>query len=261
MAITMPISSHSTIKRFFKSGFTAKNIAEPLLSLDCDKPSAYVREFMQERDLDLIGIRRDGEMWGYVKDDDLKNGVCRDHAHLLSNELLIDEEVPLHLVIPMLDESGLVFLMSLGTVGGVIRQRDVEKPITRMWLFGMITILEVGLTRIIEMEYPDQSWKSKLPANRLSKALDLQAQRLEKGQFLRLLDCLHLADKGHIIALDTDLRERLRLGSRTNARRTITQVERLRNNLAHAHSLLPDNWEMIVKFSIQIEGLLKMLDI
>jgi hypothetical protein len=48
------------VKRVFMESFTARDIAEPLASFDADTPLAHVRDFMQNRDFDLVGIRTPG---------------------------------------------------------------------------------------------------------------------------------------------------------------------------------------------------------
>jgi hypothetical protein len=43
-----------------------------------------------------------------------------------------------------------------------------------MWLFGMITIVEMFISRTIETKYPQSTWRSELTSERLKKAEDLQ---------------------------------------------------------------------------------------
>jgi hypothetical protein len=50
-----PIQSHMT--KLFTEGFTAVDIAECLPSFDADKSSAYVRQFMSDKRLEVVGVR------------------------------------------------------------------------------------------------------------------------------------------------------------------------------------------------------------
>ncbi len=54
---------------------------------------------------------------------------------------------------------------------------DLQKPPVRMWLFGMITIIEMALTRMIEAVYPDGSDLKELEAlrNNLAHSWDIIA--------------------------------------------------------------------------------------
>ena len=38
-----------------------------------------------------------------------------------------------------------VFVTTIGTVTGVVTRDDVQKPAGRMWLFGMVTMIELAL--------------------------------------------------------------------------------------------------------------------
>ena len=68
----------SRLRRLFLDGFTPMDIAEPLVSLDADTGKEAVRDFMIEKDFDLVGIRENGLVTGYVSRDELAEGLCRD---------------------------------------------------------------------------------------------------------------------------------------------------------------------------------------
>jgi hypothetical protein len=55
------------VKRIFTETFTARDIAEALASFDADASWAMVRDFMQAKDFDVVGIRSKGQMAGYVE--------------------------------------------------------------------------------------------------------------------------------------------------------------------------------------------------
>ena len=71
----------SRLRRLFLEGFSAMDIAEPLVSFDAEAEAATVRRFMAERNFDLVGVRRDGLVSGYVRQTELANGCCGDHLH------------------------------------------------------------------------------------------------------------------------------------------------------------------------------------
>ena len=51
-------SSH--LHRLFLEGFSAMDVAEPLVSFDENAKAKDVQEFMQVKGFDLVGVRRNG---------------------------------------------------------------------------------------------------------------------------------------------------------------------------------------------------------
>jgi len=47
---------------------------------------------------------------------------------------------------------------------------DLEKPPMRMFLFGMITMIEMTMTEILRHRYPNDSWQEFLSDQRLALA-------------------------------------------------------------------------------------------
>ena len=62
------------------------------------------------------------------------------------------------------------FVSVFDAVVGVIERDAVNKPPVRMWLFGAITLYEMGLIPLIEKVFPDGAWLTALPPLRLEKA-------------------------------------------------------------------------------------------
>ncbi len=61
-----------------------------------------------------------------------------------------------------------------------------------------------------------------------------------------MIDCLQYGDKGWILSYDEDIRKALGQASRTEARKTVKELESLRNNLAHTQQIISDGWQRIV---------------
>ena len=123
---------------------------------------------------------------------------------------------------------------------------DLQKPPVRMWLFGMITLLEMRTTRLIELKCPGDSWKQYLSESRLQKAEALLEERKRRNQNLELIDCLQISDKGQIIARNEEIRRLTRMQSRRQTEQAIKMLESLRNNLAHSQDIISCDWETIV---------------
>jgi hypothetical protein len=131
----------------------------------------------------------------------------------------------------------------------------------RMWLFGMVTIIEMGFLRLIERKYGDDGWRRYLSEARLNKAQGLLAERQRLNQSPRLLDCLQFSDKAQICARDEELRQLAGFASRRRADEVIKHLERLRNNLVHAQDIVAWDWVTIVALAENTERLLGLVDL
>jgi hypothetical protein len=235
------------VKRVFTETFTARDIAEPLASFDADTPSTTVRDFMQSRDFDVVGIREDGQIVGFVERGELREGECGQFQRTFGEATILEDIVPLLKVLQKLNQAAFAFVTIFGTVGGIITRADLQKPPVRMWLFGMVTLIESRCSELIERHCPDESWRTFLSEARIQKARALLDERSRRDQTLRLVDCLQFSDKGQIIARHEEIRKLTVFLSRRQAEATVKRLERLRNNLAHAQDIVSGDWETIVE--------------
>lgn len=241
------------MKQLFSEGFVARDIAEPLLSFDADSDAAAIGKQMERDNVSVAGIRERGVLIGYVLQEALGGGTCRDHLRAFEDDGVLHADAPLADVIESLVETERCFMRLLGQVVGVITRDDLQKPSVRMWLFGMITIIEMFITRKIEELYPDEGWREFLRPKRLEMAEALFEERVRRGRHTRLIECLHLVDKAAILIRDPEAREEFDFGSGTQARRNLKHLESLRNNLAHAQDIVAHDWPAIVALARRID--------
>jgi hypothetical protein len=244
------------MKRLFTEGFIAMDIADPLYSFDSDKSAAEVKGFMSEKDLQIVGIRNDGVNAGYVERQDLDRGTCSDHMHRFEEAQILPNASHLPEVIDILDEWKYCFITILGSVGAVITRNDLQKPPVRMWLFGMITIVEMYLVRVLEEKFPDNTWRDELSPSRMKKAKILQEERKRRNNPAKLVDCLQFSDKAQILMKDRAMLEDSGFQSRKEGVRAIKDLESLRNNLAHSQDIITYNWDAIVRMSQRLEKIM-----
>lgn len=248
------------LRRVFLEGFRASDIAEPLASFDAERSAAAVRTFMAERGFEVAGVRSDGLVRGYVVRQDLANGTCGDHLRVFGPHEVVADGASLQEVIRTLGSRGRCFVSVLDEVGFVVTLQDLEKPPVRMFLFGMITILEMQMGRLLDMTHPDEGWRPFLAPGRLEKAVQLQAERQRRGERVRLADCLQFSDKGQLAYRVAGLGGRIEPAMSNQAvRRAFQELEHLRNNLAHGQAIVTDGWERILVFSTRLDQLLDSL--
>jgi len=245
--------SQRRVHRLFTEAFTAKDIAEPIHSFDADRKSHEVESIMHTLGIGVIGIRRHGQVMGYAWKGDLDSGQCGDRARAFGQDQVVYGDASLSEVILVLTRYDHCFISLLGTVAGVVTRADMEKPIVRMWLFGMITMLEINIASRIREHWPGDEWQQHCSNNRLRKAEALCAERSRLNQHSDLIDCLQLSDKAQVLLSDQELMEEYGFSSKTAADRTIKELSSLRNNLAHGQSIVSYDWPQIVRMTQRLE--------
>lgn len=235
------------VQRVFTETFNASDIAEPLASFDRDADADAVRSFLRARDFDRTGVRSEGQVVGYVEANALASGACGEHLRPFATAAVLNDTTPLLKVLLTLHEQPCAFVIAFGTVGGIVTRADLQKPPVRMWLFGLVTLIEMRYAELIERHCPDESWRQHLSEGRLQKAQALLEERGRRNQRLRLIDCLQFADKGQIVARAKAIRRETVFASRSQAEAAVKSLEQLRNNLAHAQDILTGDWNTIVR--------------
>ena len=251
MAIDQPVDEH--LFRIFTENFTARDIAAALVSFDETADASEVRQFMRERRFRIVGIRREGLVVGYVRQEELDGATCGDAIHEFRDGDVVNAWSSFTRLISALRDRERVFVRSFGQIGGLVSRSDLQKPPVRMWLFGMITIAEIFLTETIESLYPDDSWTELVSSGRMRKARELCAERMRRQQPVRLVDCLQVGDKMQLLIRDEEWLEEFDFSSRREGERWIKELGSLRNNLAHAQPIVPLNWKMIAEAGRRVD--------
>ena len=253
----MPLikSIPARLKKLSQEGFTAMDIAEPLVSFDEEKQAREVKDFMIERDFDLIGVRRDGLVCGYALREELGGGTCGDYVRPFGEFDFVPDTASLVEVIKSLKANGRCFVSLLNTIGAIVTFSDLEKPAFRMWLFGSITVAEMTISKEIQRLFPDDSWQSFLSEGRKRKAQNLLQERKRRNQVADLLDCLQLSDKGQLLLRNKQMIQEMGFDTRKEGLRMFKQLETLRNHLAHSQDIIKIGWDIIVELALRTEKL------
>ena len=251
-----PSSAVQSLRRVFQTAFTVCDIAEPLASFDATTSAEEVREDMESSRFRVAGVRSSGRVQAFIEISDLGPGACGDYQQEFDESLIIPDSMPLVDLVQRLRDQQQLFVSVLGQVGGIVSRSDLQKPPVRMWLFGMLTLIEMRTTRLITRGCPDDTWQAFLSDARVQKSQDLMSERARRHQEVSLLDCLQLSDKLQIVARNEDLRRHTRFRSRRQMDDSIKMLERLRNNLAHSQDIIADDWGTIVALSENFENVL-----
>lgn len=239
--------------RMFTEAFTAREIAQPLRSFDLERSAEDIAEVVARCGLEVVGLRQDGVCAGYLRPGTEQTSTTAAQMRNFAPTQVVTSDAPLHEVIRILTRYDFCFVTSMGDIAGVITRGDMQQPLVRMWLFGIVTLLEMELLERIRSTWPDGSWTNLISAGRLNKAQALLAQRRARGQHVDLADCLQLADKAQIVMEDEQARAAFGFPTKGAAKRVIRDLESLRNNLAHAQDIVTHDWPPIARLAQNIE--------
>ena len=208
---------------------------------------------MDKQHLDIVCLRDEGVITGYVRRSDLNRGCCGDHLRPFRQGQVLSSDSSFSDIIHVLTLHQYGFIRLFDDVVGYFSRSEINKPVVRMWLFGIITFIDMEFTQMIQEYYPEESWRKILTEKRLAKAIELQKERQRRNQHCDLIDCLQLSDKGQIVIQNPEFLELLDIGSKSVAKRLARELESLRNNLAHSQDIVTHDWAQIVRLSYRLE--------
>jgi hypothetical protein len=249
-------TSLQELREVFEKSITVRDIAEPIISFDSSQQASDVRELLERRDFDVVGVRKAGNMIGFAKKTDLVEGVLADHATNFDGRNQLSDRTSLLDVFKILSECQQVFVVFKDQVWGIITRGDLQKAPVRMWLFGLISLLEMNFLRLIRLKHPNDTWHVLIGERRLAKAQKLLDERKRRNEAVDLADCLEFCDKRAIVVKTDSVRTRLGFLSIQKGTEQLVELEALRNNLAHAQDIITGNWPKVVKLAALAEELL-----
>lgn len=246
----------SALRKIFIDNITARNIYEPLLCCPVESNAYDAREALSVRDFDVAGVKEteDGAVVGYVQAVDLGDQTVREYVKEISPNHLISDSTPIAEIFSVLSEMDFAFVLSGKHISGIITKADINKPPVRIYIFGIISLLEMHLNAWINHYYPENSWVNDVPEKRMQEASEIFELRKGKNQELSLLECLQLCDKRDLLAKSTHFREDFDF-SRGNFDSFVKSVEKIRNELAHSQYSIISNveWHRLVEIISRAE--------
>lgn len=250
-------STLSDLRQLFDQGITIGYLACNLTSFEHNSDSSVVLSYMEEHDFDVVGVRSSGKMIGYVRRADLLDSESEKYLIRFDISDVVSESTPLALALRLLRDRARLFVLSRDEVSGIVTRGDFQKAPARMWLFGLISLLEMQLLRIIRVQYPNDSWTELLTPARLEYARNVLAERAKRNEAIDLADCLQFSDKKRVVVKSSTIRKELGIDSKSAIQKLLEEVERLRDNLAHSQDIITGFWPGIVELADNIEALLE----
>jgi len=237
----------------FLKTFSAAHLTRPLPSFDIETTDEVLRSAMERHGVSVVGLRAAGLVKGWRTSEEIAARTPSTCDRPFPASLAIDQSESFRQVVHQLAQSPWLLVRSLNQINGVIQLNDIDRPPMRMWLFGLITVMELRVNRLIEQTLPREGWKKYLSPGRLQKAEKLSEECERQGEPRRLVDCLQFADKGRIISSDDNLRRLTRFQTKREVEDFAYDLQMLRNKLAHTLALTGE-WSTIVELVNNMAG-------
>ena len=237
--------SLADLREIFDFRITASDIAESLESFGQDQEASEAREIMESKDFDVAGVKKNGAVYGYVERADLADGSVGDRAKSFDVSLIVTESTGLFKLLARLRDVPQLFVLDAVHVGSIVTRADLQKAPVRLFLFGMVTLIEMHFLRMIRDHFENDSWKSKA-RNYVEEAERIFANRRSRNQAIDLAECLNFAGKVTVVTNTKQLCRRNGFDSKESAKACLERIVELRNALAHGQDILLGLWPEII---------------
>lgn len=188
---------------------------------------------------DYIPIRKGRSIIGVISRTD--KGNIENNLHRLDESNLISAQEPLTRFIPLMATTPYRLVLQGASIQGIVTRSDLLKLPVRLFVFSLVTHLEILMSEIIRAKYPDSQddykWLEVLKSDRQERVKGKQ-QELTRGNYeMPLLECTDFCDKRDIVR---------KLSSFTGKfKKDFETIEKnLRDKVAHAGDYAHNDEEM-----------------
>lgn len=250
-------SRFSDLLTLLERDIRVSHISSELQAVDGYLDSSELKEHLLDKDFDVIGVRRENSIIGYVNREDLVGGYCEEYLIRFGPSEVVSEATSILDVLYMFEEKERVFVLEKNQVNGIVAKADLQKPPVSMLFFGLISLLESFVTELIQKHYPGQEWHPLIPEEKLKAAKERHSSKEKDNEALDLLDYLYFIDKLNIVINIKSVATLFEIESKTKAQRMFDKINTLRNTVVHGRNL---DYELSLKSTIstmkQVEFLL-----
>ncbi len=246
------------LQSLFIDNITTRYIYEPLYSCKLADDSEHVKEKLEQREFDIIGVTDENrKIVGFAKRTELTKGLIEQFTYKLELNQIISDSTPISQLLNVFSDNSFVFVLERNNINGIVTRADVNKPIVRIYFFGIISLFEMHLNFWINEFYNNESWKKILKEERLTDAKNIYKLRKGKNEDLSLLECIQLCDKKMILKSTVDFQKEFDMTEK-QIERLLKDIEKIRNELAHSQNSIVSNldWTDLVKTISDAESFL-----
>lgn len=247
------------LQKIFIDQITTRFIYEPVYCCRLGDQASEVRETLIKHDFDVVGVMDESEsVIGYCIKDELQGGVIEQYLQKIKTKNLISDSTAISHLFTSLLESRFLFVLNWNKIDGIVTIADVNKPIVRIYLFGVISLFELHLNYWINYFFQENSWASKLNEVRINAAKAVFELRRGNNMDLTLLECLQICDKKVILNSSDHFRKKFGFSKR-KFEELVSNGEKIRNELTHSQDSIISNieWRAFVSTIKDLESFLK----
>lgn len=246
------------LQAIFIDNITTKLIYEPIYCCRTNDYAPDVREALDNRDFDVIGVIDENEsIFGFALRKELGENRVEEHTRKIELENITSDSTPILELLNILSNNPYAFVVQKNKVVGIVTRADINKPIVRIYIFGIISLFEMHLNFWINQFYKDDSWKTQIQENRFQETEKIYESRKGNNDDLTLLECAQLCDKRDVLNNTDEFRKQFEF-SKNQFERLLKDSEKIRNELAHSQNSIIANlkWEKFVSTISSIESFL-----
>src|SRR5690625_482369 len=253
------VRSYERLRHIFEDSLTVELLAEDLTTCALDDDALSVLRELEKQDFDIMGVLDAEEIIGYVKQDELSSGKIADYCRPFNSKDLISDSTSVLELLKILRDREHVFVLEKNSVTKIVTVADLHKQAIRMFTFSLISLLEMYLVAAIKELYPNEEWTEKLSKGRLKKTEEMWEKRKSRNEELTLIDNTKLSDKATIARNTPELLEQMGFPSKTKCDDFFDNLERLRNNTAHAQEIIYHDNKELIEVLLQINDILERI--
>lgn len=257
--ITRKGTTFSELQDVFIENITTKFICEPLACCKLEDNPFEVKGTLERLDFDILGvIDQNQSKLGFILKNELQENI-QNVLKPFSLENIISESTPLAELIEILKENDYAFVLKRNKIESIVTRADINKPIVRIYIFGIISLFELHLNYWINKNSDGENWKEKINIERVEIAKTIYDKRKGNNMQLTLLECIQICDKRDILKNTTVFLEIFHF-SKARFQRILKDVEKIRNELAHSQVSIIDNlkWETFVDTIQEVKSFLEL---
>jgi hypothetical protein len=251
----------STLNELFDKYITISAIAEDFIAFDAGEDVSECLAYTEKHHFDVIGVKENGHIIGYARLSKRDKGLLGEHKREFQEDEVVRSSVPLPQAVHRLSRKQCVFVKEgTGEIVGIITRADLYKPVFRMCLYGLISVLEIHMFELIRRVYSGNTWQDSLTETRQKNVAKIYDERRQRNEEIDLLYCTEFCDKRTIIEKSDVALKATRFKSKVTFSKCLKDIEGLRNEIAHSCKVSKGRWEDVSVLCKKAESMIDKIE-
>ena len=187
------------LREFLETAFTVGHIAVRIATCEPADDAAAVRQRMVQQGFDVLGVRENGRVTGYIMREELAEGECDRFRQPFTHNVIVGISTPLVEALPLLVDKPRLFVFDRAQIDSIVTPADLQKSPMRMLLFSLVSLLETYMLEMVRIVYSGESFLDPMSDKRKEQARKLLARRRKRNEEIDLADCLQMCDKRELL--------------------------------------------------------------